>query len=202
MSVRIALISATPAAIPPAVDALATGFPRARPWNILDDRLLADVGEDGRTPALDGRMRRLIDYAVTGGADGVLLTCSLYGAVTKQVDAPVPLLAPDEAAFDDALSSGCRRILVVASLASALRDSTTRFEQAARDQGIAVEVGGVLAPDRLVETCRAKAGDRDLILLAQYSLAPAADELSAALGLPVVSGPRSAAARLKAVIGG
>ncbi|WP_181772385.1 hypothetical protein [Amycolatopsis pittospori] len=202
MSPRIALISATPAAIPPAVGALATGFPQAQPWNILDDRLLADVGEAGRTPALDDRMRRLIDYAVTGGADGVLLTCSLYGEVTKQVDAPVPLLAPDEAAFDDALSSGRTRILVVASLASALSDSTARFEQAARDKGIDVEVGGVLAPDKLVETCQAEAGSWELVLLAQYSLAPAAGELSSALGLPVVSGPRSAAKRLKAVIGG
>ncbi|WP_410598974.1 hypothetical protein [Amycolatopsis sp. lyj-90] len=201
MSPRIALISATPAAIPPAVSALATGFPQARPWNILDDRLLADVGEDGRTTALDDRMRHLIAYAVTGGADGVLLTCSLYGEVTKQVDAPVPLLAPDEAAFDDALSSGHSRILVVASLASALSDSTARFEQAARDKGITVEVGGLLAPDELVETCRARGDGWDLVLLAQYSLAPAAEELAAALGVPVVSGPRSAAARLKAVIG-
>ncbi|MEV6909212.1 hypothetical protein [Amycolatopsis sp. NPDC051071] len=202
MNPRIALISATPAAIPPAVNALATGFPRAQPWNILDDRLLADVGPDGRTPALDDRMRHLIDYAVTGGADGVLLTCSLYGEVTKQVDAPVPLLAPDEAAFDDALSSGHTRILVVASLASALADSTARFAQAARDKGITVEVGGVLAPDKLVETPQAETGAWDLVLLAQYSLAPRAEELSSALGLPVVSGPRSAAKRLKAVIGG
>ncbi|MFJ8912581.1 hypothetical protein [Amycolatopsis sp. NPDC102389] len=201
MNPRIALISATPAAIPPAVSALEKGFPRARPWNILDDRLLADVGENGRTPALDDRMRRLIGYAVSGGADGVLLTCSLYGEVTKQVDAPVPLLAPDEAAFDDALSSGRTRILVVASLAAALSDSTERFEQAAREKGIPVEVGGLLAPDKLVETCRARADGWDLVLLAQYSLAPAADELAAALGVPVVSGPRSAAARLKAVIG-
>ncbi|MFK0250598.1 hypothetical protein ACIQUM_38380 [Amycolatopsis azurea] len=201
MNPRIALISATPAAIPPAVGALATGFPQARPWNILDDRLLADVGDAGRTPALDARMRRLIDYAVTGGADGVLLTCSLYGAVTEQVDVPVPLLAPDEAAFDDALSSGHSRILVVASLAPALSDSMARFERAAHKKGTTVEVGGALAPDNLVETCRERAVGWDLVLLAQYSLAPAADELSAALGVPVVSGPRSAAARLKAVIG-
>ncbi|MBE1577088.1 hypothetical protein ACFORH_07920 [Amycolatopsis roodepoortensis] len=202
MSPRIALISATPAAIPPAVSALESGFPQARPWNILDDRLLADGGEDGRTPALDDRMRRLIEYAVAGGADGVLLTCSLYGEITKQVEAPVPLLAPDEAAFDDALAGGHDRILVVASLAAALSDSTARFEQAARDKGVDVEVGGLLAPGRLVESCQAQGRGWDLVLLAQYSLAPAADELSSALGVPVVSGPRSAAARLKAVIGG
>ncbi|WP_410657667.1 hypothetical protein [Amycolatopsis sp. lyj-112] len=202
MSPRIALISATPAAIGPAVDALATEFPRAQPWNILDDRLLADVGHSGRTSALDDRMRRLIDYAVTGGADGVLLTCSLYGEIAKQTDAPVPVLAPDEAAFDEALASGHAKVLMVASLASALSDSTARFEQAAYDKGIDVEVGRVHAPDKLVETCRGHAAGWDLVLLAQYSLSPAADELSAALGLPVVSGPRSAAVRLKAVIEG
>jgi Asp/Glu/hydantoin racemase len=202
MNPRLALISATPAAIGPAVAALAEDFPQAQPWNILDDRLLADA-HDGLTAALADRMRSLIGYAVTSGADGVLLTCSLYGVVAKETAASIPVLAPDEAAFEEASDYG--RILVVASLKSALQDSIARFTAVTMN----TEVSGALAPqafgangyalrDALIEACEKRAADA--VLLAQYSLAPAATALSKAIGLPVISGPRSAAARLKAVI--
>jgi hypothetical protein len=191
MSPRIALISATPAAIDPAVTALAEEFPNAEPWNILDDRLLADAKGNGLTPALTDRMRRLIAHAVTGGADGVLLTCSLYGNIAKETEAPIPVLAPDAAAFDEAMSY--RRILVVASLEAALHDSVARFRAAAPG----VEVAGAL-----IDECQDHVESVDAVLLAQFSLAPGATKLSKALGLPVISGPRSAATRLKSVIEG
>lgn len=189
MSPRIALISATPAAIEPAVTALAEEFPEAHAWNLLDDRLLTDAKGNGLTPPLANRMRRLIALAVTGGADGVLLTCSLYGTIAKNTEASVPVLAPDEAAFDEAMTY--RRILVVASLETALQDSVARFRSAAPD----VEVSGTL-----IDECQEHTADA--VLLAQFSLAPRAAKLSETLGLPVISGPRSAATRLKSVIEG
>jgi hypothetical protein len=203
MTARIALISATPAAIGPAVAGLAAEFSQAQPWNILDDRLLADAA-DGLTPALAERMRRLIAYAVDNGADGVLLTCSLYGPVVESVTSPVPVFAPDSAAFQRAADFG--KVLVVGSFPTAMADSVARFQAYAPNS----EVVGVVAPDAFevkdpdvlfaalrdacVEPC-------DAVLLAQYSLAPAAEKLSAALGRPVVSGPHAAAAALKAAIG-
>jgi hypothetical protein len=76
----VALIHATPAAIGPARMAFSERFPRATVWNLLDDLLISQAqSAGGLTPALRGRMERLIEHAVAGGADAVLLTCSMYG---------------------------------------------------------------------------------------------------------------------------
>ncbi|MFH9425696.1 hypothetical protein [Streptomyces sp. NPDC017529] len=199
---RIALISATPAAIGPAVAGLADEFPGAEPWNLLDDTLLTDAhAHGGLTPALAGRMRRLIGYAAGGGARGVLLTCSLYGPVAEDAhearDAGVPVLAPDAAVFREALAGGHRRILVLASFEAALRDSLARFRAAARAADVRVEAVGAVAPPGV----RPPDDGADAVLLAQFSLAPHARELSAGLGLPVHSGPHAAARALKKLVG-
>ncbi|MFJ9107220.1 aspartate/glutamate racemase family protein [Streptomyces sp. NPDC102283] len=217
---RIALISATPTAIAPAVAGLAAEFPGAEPWNLLDDRLLDDAPEDGPlSPALVDRMARLIGHALAGGADGVLLTCSLYGSVAEAVETPVPLLAPDAAAFEQALalSEGRGRVLVLASFEAAMRDSLKRFSVVAAAAGPATEPVGVVAPDAfdaarqgdlstlrdaLRDACLPHVTDADTVLLAQFSLAPAAAFLSTALGVPVVSGPHAAAAALRTALTG
>ncbi|WP_405437549.1 hypothetical protein [Streptomyces anulatus] len=217
---RIALISATPTAIAPAVAGLAEEFPAAEPWNLLDDRLLGDAPEDGPLPPpLVDRMTRLIGHALAGGADGVLLTCSLYGSVTEAVETPIPLLAPDAAAFEQALalSGGRGRVLVLASFEAAMRDSLTRFSAVAAAAGQATEPVGVVAPDAfgaaregdlstlhdaLRDACLPHVTDADTVLLAQFSLTPAARSLSTALGVPVVSGPHAAAAALRTALTG
>ncbi|WP_371625689.1 aspartate/glutamate racemase family protein [Streptomyces sp. NBC_01116] len=217
---RIALISATPTAIAPAVAGLAEEFPAAEPWNLLDDRLLDDAPEDGPlSPALVDRMARLIGHALAGGADGVLLTCSLYGSVAEAVETPVPLLAPDTAAFEQALalSAGRGRVLVLASFEAAMRDSLKRFTAVAAAAGPATEPVGVVAPDAfdaarqgdlstlrdaLRDACLPHVTGADTVLLAQFSLAPAAAFLSTALGVPVVSGPHAAAAALRTALTG
>ncbi|WP_405792698.1 aspartate/glutamate racemase family protein [Streptomyces sp. NBC_01506] len=215
---RIALISATPTAVAPAVAGLAEEFPAAEPWNLLDDRLLADAPAEGPLPpGLVDRMRGLIVYALAGGADGVLLTCSLYGPVTDEIETGVPLLAPDTAAFRQALSPGFGRVLVLASFEAAMRDSVTRLSAAAEAAGSSTRAVGVVAPDAfdaarrgdtpalaeaLRKACEPYAAEADAVLLAQYSLAPAAAPLSAALGLPVISGPQAAAVALRSALTG
>lgn len=184
MNPRIALISATTAAIAPAVGALSAEFPEADPWNILDDKLLPDAERAGGvTPALAARMRQLISYAASD-ADAVLLTCSMYGFVAAE-DHPVPVLAPDEAAFEEA--RGYQRVLVVASLESALRDTLARLSHPDA-------TGVVTSPSSIGDACTSYSADA--VLLAQYSLTPSAPTLD----VPVISGPRSAAAKLKSVI--
>jgi hypothetical protein len=208
---RIALISATPAAIGPATSALAAEFPEADVWNLLDDKLLADADEQGGLgDDLAARMRRLIDHAVAGGADGVLLTCSMYGPVARERDLGLPVLAPDEAAFDELV--GYRTILVVASLESALRDALARLSAFLTESGARATVRGVVSAeafeatragdaDRLATvlstTAREHAAGADAVFLAQYSLAPATAAVAELSGLPVVAGPVSAAVRLR-----
>nr|WP_042186536.1 hypothetical protein [Kibdelosporangium sp. MJ126-NF4]CEL17334.1 uncharacterized protein SCO0976 [Kibdelosporangium sp. MJ126-NF4]CTQ91438.1 uncharacterized protein SCO0976 [Kibdelosporangium sp. MJ126-NF4] len=186
MTPRIALISATPSAIGPAVSALAEEFPGADPWNLLDDKLLPDAQQHGGvTPALADRMRRLIGYAANA-ADAVLLTCSMYGFITEE-SFPVPVLAPDTAAFEEARAY--RRLLVVASLEPALHDTLARLDHPNA-------AGVVSSPARMADACGRYVSSVDAVLLAQYSLTPHAPVLD----IPVISGPRSAAVKLREVI--
>jgi Asp/Glu/hydantoin racemase len=209
----IALISATPAAIPPAVRAFGEEFPEALVWNILDDRLLVDADKQGVvTPGLRARMVRLINHAVTERANGILLTCSMFGFVAHETDVGVPTYAPDDAAFDDVIAAACGRVLVVGSLSNPLNDAVARFRQVATRAGVSTVVESVVAEgaydaalagddpsllDLLLRACRPASRNADAVLLAQYSLSPVAARLAADLGVPVFSGPLSAARMLR-----
>lgn len=209
---KIALIHATPAAVEPAAAAMRERFESAELWNLLDDGLLPDADRaGGLTPALRARMNGLIAIAVDGGADGVLLTCSLYGPVAQAASADVPLLAPDEAAFDAVADGGYEAVVLIASFASAMEDSVARLGGFLLSRGVATRVDGVcadaaFAPARsgdgnaLVEALARALDGRlsgvDAIVLGQYSLAPAAERLAALTSLPVISGPQAAANRL------
>jgi hypothetical protein len=207
----IALISATPVAIPPATAAVGERIPAARVWNLLDDRLLVDAeAAGGLNKELTQRMMRLIQHALDGGADGVLLTCSQYGSVARSLPvhpSAIPVLAADDAAFDAVVEGRFDRVLVLASLESALADTTARLREQLDNADLATQiVGAVVAGagaaaatgdvDKLTELFLDAAGrltDVDAVLLAQYSLAPAHAALSASLGLPVFAGPDLAA---------
>jgi hypothetical protein len=212
---QIALVGAVAAASPPARAAFAAAFPEARTWSILDDRLIADaIDAGGVTEELADRMAALIDYAVSRGADGVLLTCSMYGPVAHAAAArlPVPVLASDDAAFADAADGGFSRIALVASLPLPLADARTRFDAFLAERGVRLDIVDVLAEKAATVTGDAAAladaveaavrgiPNLDAVLLAQYSVSPAAEKLGERLGIPVLAGPVRAAARLRAAL--
>ncbi|MEV6811846.1 hypothetical protein [Micromonospora sp. NPDC051296] len=94
----VAVIHATAASMAPAADALSAAFPQARVWNLLDDLLLRQAEQHGGVTApLRRRMSTLIGHAVDGGANAVLLSCSMYGPVAQELAPayPVPVLASD-----------------------------------------------------------------------------------------------------------
>ncbi|MCU1579015.1 MAG: uncharacterized protein JWP19_1219 [Rhodoglobus sp.] len=210
----VALISGTSAAIAPATAGVKSAIPDAIIWNLLDDRLLVEADEIGEVDdRLRDRMARLIEHAKTEGAQGILLTCSMYGAVAHDLDdETVPVLAADDAAFAAVIDGGFGRVLFVASFESALADTVKRFGAAATEAGdhpivlstvpkgalAATKAGDLTAlADALIEGCLPFVEKVDAVLLGQYSLAPAADALSAALRLPVLSGPGMAATVLR-----
>jgi hypothetical protein len=208
----IAVISGTPTAIAPAVAGLKEGFPGAAIWNILDDRLLIEADQAG---GVDDRLRdrviRLIEHAKAEGAEGVLLTCSMYASAARRFDgADVPVLGSDDAVFAAVLDTRFRNVLFVGSFESALVDAVERFGAFAAGDAPHIETvvpEGAFAATKagdsealiesLVAGCRPFVGAVDAVVLAQYSLAPAAEPLSSALGLPVLSGPLRAAALLR-----
>jgi hypothetical protein len=205
----VAMVHATPAAIAPAVAAFGERFGEAGLWHLLDDRLVSDAERaGGLVPPLRRRMLSLIGHAVAGGADGVLLTCSMYGPVARIAGQlwDLPVAGSDEAMFERVAAEGPARVAVLGSLETAVADSTERLTRVLDGPG--TEVLGVLCPGAaaaamagdgaaLLASLRSAAeplaGEVDLFLLGQYSLTPARAGLEAALGVPVWSPPHVAA---------
>ena len=211
----IALISATPLAIDPAQQALRTRLPDYQLWNILDDRLLADAKARGVTPDLHRRMKRLIEHALDGGAAAILLTCSLYGFVTADNShTPVPVLPPDEAAFDDVARSQAQGVLVIGSLQAAAQDSADRLSTYLQHSKRATKVLSAAVPEaaeaahsgdpdllaNILATAVGQAPEGYAVFLAQYSLGPAVRLLAERTNRQVFSGPSSAAMKLAATL--
>jgi hypothetical protein len=211
----VALIHASPASVAPAQAAFADEFPDARLWNLLDDRLVVDADRaGGLTAALHDRMSTLIRYAVDGGARAVQLSCSMYGpaAVAASAQHPVPVLASDQAMFEQVAASGAGRVGVLGSLSSAAADSAGRLRAALAEssphtvvtwRGVEGASAAANAHDmelltKLMEAAAQElAAEVDLIVLAQYSLAPTLAAVAAASPVPVLSPPHLAASSLR-----
>lgn len=207
----VAMIHANTTAARLAQQAFEKAFPEAGVWHLLDDRLLENARATG---GIQGepqrRMLRLIEHAFTGGADAVLLTCSAYGPVVevarKLWDRPVD--RPDEAVFRHVVEGGFARVAVLASVAPAVDPAMEQIRALAERAGSGVQARAVLcenaadagdAPENAASAVvpRLRGGGFDAVVLAQYSLSPIADPLGRSLGLPVFSGPRAAARRMR-----
>ncbi|MEU6249093.1 hypothetical protein [Glycomyces sp. NPDC047010] len=203
---KVALVHATAASMRPAHLAFAAAFPEAVLWNLLDDRLVVEADEaGGLTEPLAARMRTLIGHAIGGGADAVLLTCSMYGPVAAATEAAVPVLPSDLALFEAVRDSGAQRVEVLCPLAPAVADTVARLGGAApgvRIEGTQVE-GASGADEHELNALIAAAAARseaDLVVLGQFSLAPAQEAAQAAAKVPVLSAPRLAAERLRSLL--
>jgi Asp/Glu/hydantoin racemase len=210
---RIALIHATPAAIDPIVAEFASAWPDAELVNILDDSLSKDRARDGAlTPAMMRRFDELSDYALSIGTTAILFTCSAFGPAIEQVARrlPVPVLKPNEAMFTEALATG-RRIAMLATFEPSIPSMEEEFGADARRAGVPAALRSTLVPgamaalqagrrdehnDRIVAAGRALV-DCDAIMLAQFSMAPAAAALRQVVSVPVLTSPSSAVATLK-----
>jgi hypothetical protein len=217
-AVKIALISATPLAIAPAAAAVSAAIPNSTVWNLLDDRLLSDLRQQGEmTAPLAARMDILIESALAGGADGVLLTCSQYGVRADYRDPAtdgVAVFSADGPLFEDTVTLSPASVLLVASLESAAEDSTARLNAAFAAAGAATSIRSIVVPAaanplavaelaaHLVAAISEVSEPYDVVVLAQYSLAPAAEVLRAHITVPVLDGPSVAASRLRAAIEG
>ncbi len=198
----------THAGLIPVFDALA-----GREWigwdvfNILDESLLRNTIRDGAlSVATTRRLTGLIWNAVDGGADAVIVTCSSLG---RAVDAarpscPVPLFRIDEGMAFAAVAAGAR-IGVLATLRTTLDPTSDLILRVAAQQNVARTLVQSLAEGafaRLVardiaghdaavaQGLRDLAGQVDVIVLAQASMARALAGVQAELGnMPVLTSP-------------
>ena len=208
---RIALIHALKHSIVPIEASFARLWPDARLMNVLDDSLSADLARDGHlTDAMTERFLELGHYVTSTGADAILFTCSAFGPCIEAVaaaHAPMPVLKPNEAMIEQATARG-RRIGLLSSfpptLASMPREFPASVElvpKLAEGALAALDHGDRAEHNRLVVEASRDLCDCDLIALAQYSMAPAADLVAEATGRPVLTTPDSAVMKLKKILG-
>jgi Asp/Glu/hydantoin racemase len=214
---RIALIHATPAAVDPIGRAFAEAWPEPDLVNLLDDSLSRDRA---LAPELSDGMFRRFDalgrYAQSLGADAILFTCSAFGPAIERVARSVamPVLKPNEAMFAEAIAVG-GRIGMLATFEPSIASMAQEFEEQARQAGASARLESVLVPgamaallagrreehDTLVAEAAARLGGCRAIMLAQFSMAPAASLLGRQVSAPVLTSPASAVAALKKRLG-
>ncbi|MFN4155865.1 MAG: aspartate/glutamate racemase family protein [Paracoccaceae bacterium] len=216
---RIALIHALEESVLPIRAAFARGWPEAQGFDLLDTSLAVDLADAGQLDAaMIARFQILAGYAATikgksGTAQAILFTCSAFGPAIEAVKArlPIPVMRPNEAAFDRALDLGERLALVV-TFAPSLPSLSAELQAMAAARGRAVTLTPVLATgalaalkagngaehDRLVAEACADIPPQDAVVLGQFSLARAAKVLRPLFDCPVLTTPDCAVEALKA----
>lgn len=220
-SPRIALVHALAASVDPIATAFAQHWPAARTFNLLDDSLSRDREADGElTPGMTQRFLALARYAAQSGSAGdptaaILFTCSAFGPAIEAVkqDLSIPVLNPNQAAFDAAVSLGPRIALIVTFPPSA-ESLRGELEALAESRGLSVNVQLQLAEgaleclhhddgerhDRLIAEAARRSVDCDVVVLGQFSMARAAETVAAATGAKVLTTPDAAVNALHALL--
>jgi Asp/Glu/hydantoin racemase len=207
---RITLIHALKHSIAPIEFSFARLWPEATLMNLLDDSLSADLARDGQlTSGMTDRFLMLGGYAVSAGADAILFTCSAFGPCIEAVareHAPMPVLKPNEAMVEQAAARGHRIGLLstfpptLVSMPREFPGSVEVVPKLAEGALAALDRGDRAEHDRLVVEASRDLRDCDLIALAQYSMAPAADAVAEASRLPVLTTPDSAVLKLRQLL--
>lgn len=213
---RIFLIHATSVAIEPINQAFAKLWPEAQLTNLLDDSLSQDLAVAGRvTDELKQRFLSLAHYAVGARADGILFTCSAFSEAINlcKSELSIPVLKPNEAMIDEAISLGSR-IAIVATFPPAIKSMAEEFMQAASAGGQPLDLTHFTCPealevlrsgnaelhDQMIAELVGRIEAQDLVCFAQFSMVTAADAAKKTSQLNILTTPDSAVLKLRACL--
>lgn len=215
---RIALIHALRDSMVPIWDAFTGGWPDANTFNLLDDSLSSDLAADGHlSQAIVDRFLTLARYARQAGTndhktDAILFTCSAFSPAIDAVkrDMDIPVLSPNEAAFEQALAIGGRVGLVV-TFPPSEQSLSEELKSAAAEQNVSIQVAAAVAEgalaalqtgdtethDALIADAVSALGDVSCAILGQFSMARAARAVKTKTSVPVITTPAAAVTRLR-----
>lgn len=213
---RIVLIHATRVAIEPIEQVMETHWPEAEAVSILEEGLSLDRAKGiVASSALDDRIVALASYAKQLKPKGILYTCSAFGAgIERAAEASdIPILKPNEAMFDAAFEQGTRIKMIytfppaVAGMEQEFLFEAKLLNSAATIQSVyaegaldALKAGDEAQHNEIIARCAAKIDDADVILLAHFSMARAAQTVRSATALHVLTSPEAAIAKMKRCI--
>ena len=214
MKIGVVYTSTTPELIKLVEDELRAAIgSKAELISSSDPSILAEVRDSGWvTPQAAARLVSMYMDAVNAGADVILNACSSVGDVADAAQdiakfTGVPIIPIDREMARQAVRSGSR-IGVMATLSSTLEPTKNTILRAAREMGRRITlIDGLLdgafglSQDefrrRMTDKACEIAGDVDVILFAQGSMAFCEGDVADACGKTVVSSPRFGALDVK-----
>lgn len=186
---------------------VADAAPALRQRHIVNEALLVDAQRDGANdPAIVARAHAAMHEAAANGARVVVCTCSTIGGAAESTVTNGRFIATrvDRAMADRAVLLG-PRVLVLAALASTLEPTKKLLESSQMRANVTIDARyAVVGPAwshfinrdldayyaAIVAQIERDAPNADVIVLAQASMAPAA-ELSRTSAIEVLSSPAS-----------
>jgi aspartate/glutamate racemase len=182
--------------------------------NFVDDSILPELAENGGDiRSVEARLVSYARFAEQAGAEVILEACSSVGEVAAQMQAAVsvPVVRIDEAMAEAAVRGG-RRIGVAATLATTLEPTLRLLRAKAESIGKVIELEPCLAAeayqrlmagdqtghdDFLAAALAGLAGQVDVIVLAQASMARVIPRLPESGRGKVLTSPRLAMERVR-----
>ncbi len=196
-------------------------LPGIETFHAVDESLLHDILQaGGLAPGVVARLARLAFNAQEAGAAAIVLTCSSASPAVPAIQAMlrVPFLAIDEAMAEQAVGVG-RRIGLLATVRTTIDPTRRLLEAKALARGHEIEIladvrteafDALAAGDRarhdalVAQACRDLSGKVDVIVFAQGSMAPLAEQLAPEMPIPLLTslafGVRRAGETLRAQV--
>jgi Asp/Glu/hydantoin racemase len=188
-------------------------LPEADCFHALNESLLQDLLRGVAKPLVYRRVVAQIGLVADAGADLIVVTCSSTSPAVDIARSVLtcPVLKIDDPLADLAVRSG-RRIGVLCTASSTVEPSSNLLRAHAAAQGVEITItpfvqaeaytalmrGDRAEHDSIVrKAARAAAGDVDVLVLAQASLAHLQEELAATLPCPVLASPPLLMAEIK-----
>ena len=173
--------------------------------HIVEEQFLTEAREKGITQKSDERIRDCILYAIAEGATVVLCTCSTIGASAEKVNNLTDgvIVRVDRPMAEKAVEIGSR-IIVAAALESTIAPTSNLILETAKARRKNVELIEVFCSNawskfeernqkgyfgEIARNIKAKAPEGDVIVLAQASMAGAAN-LCPEISVPILSSPK------------
>jgi aspartate/glutamate racemase len=204
---KLAIIHTSPATLEPLKAQAADLLPGVEIVNFVDDSILPQLLQNGGNVAeVEDRLLHYARFAEQVGADAILSACSSLGELTPsaQGTVSVPVVRIDDAMAEAAVQRGSR-IGIAATLPTTLNPTTRLLQSKAEALGKSVEFKPVLVSgayerlmagdkdghdDMLVEALSALAGEVDVVVLAQVSMARVLPRVPEDLRAKFLTSPR------------
>ena len=208
--------------VPGLIDSFAQMLREAIPGEIeihslFDSFLLSDPAASGRfTPINHQRLRHIMQAQALTGADLILISCSTLSPSVRLLRSEfnIPVVAIDDAMAAAAVMRGSR-IGLIATNGCTVAPSSSALHAAAHaigkeidlqvlwnaDATTAMKAGDKAAHDRMILEMAEKLRDRDVIVLAQASMAHMEKPVAEATGIPTLSSPALCMEQVRQLLG-